>query len=232
MIAAILNPKRKCYELILSASTKQNLYNEHKLSDGMIGCAVKTVDAKEIDKIIGLREVSHQGVAMRVAPLEYHNIKDLLEQIADKKSVIIALDNVTDPQNVGAIVRSAVAFGAHGVLIPKFNSSIESGALVKAAVGNFEKIPICVESNLNSAFRILKDHGYWIFGLVGGATENISLIKKYDKVVLVLGSEGEGMRKLVKENCDVLIKIPIQNTDSLNVSNAAAIALYEASINA
>ncbi len=230
VIAALNNTRRKFYELLITQACKDELSGVMKFTSKELGCNVHIVDSKQIEKLSGLSSASHQGIALMVAPLEAVFLKDVIDKTSSKKrSVIVAMDNITDPQNFGAIIRSACAFNADAIVTTKNNSASESAALSKAAVGTIEKIDICVEANLSNTFKTLQKSGYWVIGLDGTAKEDIKLIKKYDKVVLVLGSEGEGIRNLVKENCDILVKIPISNTDSLNVSNAAAIALYEAS---
>lgn len=231
VLAALQNPERKCYELLITSACKQSIAEECNFLDKNLACSIRIVDSKELDKVIKNKDVPHQGIALKVAPLESKKLKDILKNVKSAKSTILVLDNLTDPQNVGAIIRSSVAFGVDAVVIPKNNSSIESAALTKAAVGNYEKMPLCIETNLNNVFRTLREQGYWVLGLDGAAKENISCARNYDKVVLVLGSEGEGMRKLTRENCDLLLKIPIRNAESLNVSNAAAVALYEVAAN-
>jgi 23S rRNA (guanosine2251-2'-O)-methyltransferase len=229
VVAALNNPNRKFYELLITQSCKEELSGVMQFTSKELGCNVHIVDSKQIEKLSGLGSATHQGIALMVAPLEPISLKDVMAKTAAKKqSVIIAMDNITDPQNFGAIIRSACAFNADAIVTTKNNSASESAALSKASVGTIEKLGICVEANLSNAFKALQKSGYWVIGLDGSAKDDIKLIKKYDKVVIVLGSEGEGMRSLVKENCDLLVKIPIANTDSLNVSNAAAIALYEA----
>ena len=230
VIAALNNPRRKYYELLITKTCKEELAGVMQITSKELGCNVHVVEGREIEKLSGLNSAVHQGIALMVSPLESVPLKDILEKPeAQNKSIIVAMDNITDPQNFGAIVRSACAFGANAIITTKNNSASETAALSKASVGTLEKVDICIEANLSNAFKLLKKQGYWIFGLDGSAKDDTKLLKKYDKVVLVLGSEGEGLRNLVKENCDVLVKIPISNTDSLNVSNAAAIALYEAS---
>ncbi len=232
VIAALNNPRRKFYQLLITKSCKDELSSLMQFTSKEIGCNVHIVESKEIEKLSGLSTATHQGIALMVSPLDPVSLVDVIKKTNSKsKSIILALDNITDPQNFGAIVRSACAFNTDAIITTKNNSASETAALSKASVGTLEKVDICVEANLSNAFKTLKKHGYWVFGLDGNAKDDIKLLKKYDKVVLVLGSEGEGIRNLVRDNCDVLIKIPILNTDSLNVSNAAAIALYESTGN-
>ncbi len=232
VIAALNNPRRKFYQLLVTKACKDELAGSVQMNSKELGCNVHVVEPREIEKLSGLSSAVHQGIALMVSPLEPVQLQEVIKKAeAKSKSIIIAMDNITDPQNFGAIVRSACAFNADAIVTTKNNSASETAALSKASVGTIEKIDICIEANLSNTFKTLKKHGYWVIGLDGSAKDDIKLLKKYDKVVLVLGSEGEGMRNLVKDNCDLLVKIPISNTDSLNVSNAAAIALYESNSN-
>ena len=142
--------------------------------------------------------------------------------------MIVILDQVSDPQNIGAIIRSCVAFGVDGLVVQDKNSPVESGAMVKATAGTMEHIKISRVTNLSRAIEILKDCGYWVIGMDGYADVTIDKVNKDGKIALVMGSEGKGMRRLVQENCDTSVKLNIApEVESLNVSTAAAIAIYE-----
>ncbi len=167
---------------------------------------------------------AHQGVALRTPPLE----GVALEEIAVAGSgVILVLDQVTDPQNVGAILRSAAAFGARGVVMQDRHAPPLGGALAKAAAGAMERMPVARVVNLSRALEALADAGWTNIGLDSEAEIRLSDALNAPAVVVVLGSEGEGLRRLVAEHCDVLAAIPMPGRfDSLNVASAAAIALY------
>jgi 23S rRNA (guanosine2251-2'-O)-methyltransferase len=144
--------------------------------------------------------------------------------------VIVMLDQVTDPQNVGAVFRSALAFGAKGIVLQERNAPALSGALAKAAAGAIERLPCARVVNLSRALETLADLGWRAVGLDGSAQETLEEALDERPTVLVMGSEGEGLRRLVAEHCDTLARIPMPGGfESLNVSNAAAVALYEAS---
>jgi len=169
----------------------------------------------------------HQGVALRIQPLEPAGL-DEFEAAAG--AVLLMLDQVTDPQNVGAILRSAAAFGASGVILQDRNAPRFTGALAKAAAGAVDRVPVARVVNLSRALEELAEAGWRAVGLTGAAERDLAEALDARPTVLVLGSEGEGLRRLVAEHCDELAKIAMPGGfESLNVSNAAAIALYEAS---
>jgi 23S rRNA (guanosine2251-2'-O)-methyltransferase len=167
----------------------------------------------------------HQGIALDVAPLEPTPLADL----AANKGILLMLDQVTDPQNVGAVFRTAAAFGARGVVLQDRHAPPLAGALAKAAAGAVDRIAHARETNLSRALERLDDLGWRAVGLDGEATETLAETLDGRPTVLVLGSEGEGLRRLVREHCDALTRIPMQGGfESLNVAAAAAVALYEA----
>jgi 23S rRNA (guanosine2251-2'-O)-methyltransferase len=169
----------------------------------------------------------HQGVALRPTPLEE---ADLADFEARPGAVVLVLDQVTDPQNVGAILRSAAAFGVAGVVLQERHAPKLTGALAKAAAGAVERVPIARVVNLSRALDELTEAGWRAVGLAGGGERDLGAVLDGGPTVLVLGSEGEGLRRLVAEHCDELAKIPMPGGfESLNVSAAAAVALYEAS---
>ncbi|HEV2532979.1 23S rRNA (guanosine(2251)-2'-O)-methyltransferase RlmB [Phenylobacterium sp.] len=169
---------------------------------------------------------SHQGVAMRAGPLETVGLEDFA---GGPGAVVLMLDQVTDPQNVGAILRSAAAFGAQGVILQDRHAPRFTGALAKAAAGALERVPVARVVNLSRALEELSESGWRTIGLSGEAEQPLAAVLDARPTVLVLGSEGEGLRRLVGEHCDELAKIPMPGGfESLNVSAAAAVALYEA----
>lgn len=169
----------------------------------------------------------HQGVALRPVPLEDAELADFE---ARPGAVLLVLDQVTDPQNVGAILRSAAAFGVAGMVLQDRNAPKLTGALAKAAAGAVERVPVARVVNLSRALDELGKLGWRAVGLAGEADRGLGDVLDGTPTVIVLGSEGEGIRRLVAEHCDELAKIPMPGGfESLNVSAAAAIALYEAS---
>lgn len=173
----------------------------------------------------------HQGMALEVEPLAQPALEDLLDRLPGPeagRSVLIALDQITDPHNVGAILRSAAAFGAAGVIATRDHAAPESGTLAKAASGAFEHVPYVQVTNLARTLDLLKDRGFWVLGLAAEAESSIAEWSPGPASALVLGAEGSGLRRLSRERCDQLLRLPTREPiGQLNVSNAAAVALYE-----
>lgn len=188
--------------------------------------ALEVADANTVARTLPQGAV-HQGIALRPGPLPD---VDLADFEARPGAVLLMLDQVTDPQNVGAILRSAAAFGAAGVILQERHAPRLTGALAKAAAGSLERVALARVVNLSRALDQLTDAGWRAVGLTGAAERPLGEVLDGAPTVLVLGSEGEGMRRLVAEHCDELAKIPMPGGfESLNVSAAAAVALYEAS---
>jgi len=173
---------------------------------------------------------SNQGIAASVSPIEYTEFDDLITLLESKKekALVVILDKVEDPHNLGSIVRTAVCAGVDGIIIPKRRSSQITATVEKTSAGAVEQIPIVQVNNLNSAIEKLKDIGFWVVGAEADGDKNYFDIEYDMKCVLVLGGENQGISTLVKKNCDFLVKIPMPgNFNSLNVSNAASILIYE-----
>lgn len=174
-------------------------------------------------------DAPHQGLVAEVDPLEDMWLGDLLMQGKDDQRPLVILDQVTDPHNVGAILRSAAAFGAVALVTQDRNSPAESGSLARAASGALETVPWCRVVNLARALGEIGDAGYWRIGLDGDGTATLEEALADTQPCLVLGAEGEGLRHNTVEHCDQVARLPISKAmESLNVSNAAAIALYAA----
>ena len=184
----------------------------------------------ELDRLTG--GGVHQGVALQLPAYDYADVEDVLGDALDAQAgVVVALDGITDPRNLGAVIRSAAAFGAQGVVIPERRSAQMTAAAWKTSAGAAARVPVARVTNLNRTLKQFADAGFTVAGLAGGAEADVAGFPGIDgPVLLVIGSEGEGLSRLVRENCDVLISIPISSdVESLNASVAAAIALYEVS---
>jgi 23S rRNA (guanosine2251-2'-O)-methyltransferase len=174
-------------------------------------------------------DAPHQGVVIEVEPLEDAWLDGLLHD-AGERAVLLVLDQVTDPHNVGAILRSAAAFGAIGIVTQDRHSPPESGVIAKAASGALERVPWVRVVNLARSLEDIGDAGFWRLGLTGDAEMELKDALGPKRIALVLGAEGPGLRPNTREHCDALARLPISDAvDRLNVSNAAAVALYAAS---
>lgn len=219
--AALANPRRRLHRLVITAAALE------KLADGLEGRGIKPqiVSAQEISHLLK-EDAVHQGVAMEVAMLPELSLDEYIRREGVEKPLIL-LDQVTDPHNIGAILRSAAAFGAGAVVLPKDHAPQESAVLAKASSGGIELVPMITVTNLAQTMEALKKHGYWCVGLDGEAKQTIGEAKLSRQTALVLGAEGRGLRRLTAERADLLVRLPIEaQMESLNVSNAAAIALY------
>jgi 23S rRNA (guanosine2251-2'-O)-methyltransferase len=183
----------------------------------------------DLDKIT--EGAVHQGVAMKVPPYDYKDADDLLDAAAEagEPPLIVALDNITDPRNLGAVLRSAGAFGAHGVLVPERRAAGVTASAWKVSAGAAARVPVARATNLARELGELKKSGCFVVGLdAGGDMQVGELAYATDPLVLVIGSEGKGLSRLVREACDAVVSIPIATTtESLNAAVAAGITLYE-----
>ncbi|BAB73116.1 23S rRNA (guanosine(2251)-2'-O)-methyltransferase RlmB [Anabaena sp. FACHB-709] len=191
------------------------------------GAVIDEVDTKRLDQITD--QANHQGIAAQIAPYSYI---DLYELIAQAKTVtdpvIVVADSITDPHNLGAIIRTAEAIGAQGLVIPQRRASGITSTVVKVAAGALENFPVARVVNLGRALEDLKEAGFWIYGTAAGGSEPLHTVSFRGPIVLVIGSEGEGLSMLTQRSCDVLVSIPLMGkTPSLNASVAAGMALYE-----
>ncbi|MEL6584464.1 MAG: 23S rRNA (guanosine(2251)-2'-O)-methyltransferase RlmB [Pseudomonadota bacterium] len=222
---ALLNPARTRHRLIVTKNAADRLGEAIPTS----GMAPEMADARKFPAPIDPGSV-HQGAALEVSPLDWGSVSELCAP-QNEAPLVVLLDRVTDPHNVGAILRSAEVFGARAVIAPHRHSAPESGALAKTASGALERQPYLRVPNLARAMSALKEMGYTILGLDGEAETDIATALPQGPLAITLGAEGPGLRELTRQSCDALVKIPFaRDFGSLNVSNAAAVALYTASM--
>ena len=220
VFAALENPKRN----VLRIYCNKAIYNKNMSLIQNFPHIVVTNDS-ELEKVIG-SNVDHQGVIARVSYMSNNKINNISEEV---KRVVI-LDHITDVHNIGSIIRSAAAFGIEDIIVPEDNFPMENAVIAKTASGALELVNIYRVVNLSHAVRILKKMGFWIIGLEASGGEVLSkkVINEYNKIAIILGSEGRGIRRLIKEKCDLLMRIEMsKRMESLNVSNAAAIFFHE-----
>jgi 23S rRNA (guanosine2251-2'-O)-methyltransferase len=228
-LAVLANPERICFRVLIATSEDKDL--EMKVSKARQSVPgrpeIESLDRGEIKRLLGPGAV-HQGVALLAGPLPDVAIEDVLPPASTVEAVIVVLDQASDPRNVGAVMRSAAAFGAAAVVVQDRHGPPVTGALCKAASGAVEWVPLVRTVNIARTLKTLKDTGFWCLGLDGSAKKILAGADMTGKVALVLGSEGGGLRRLVRDSCDLLVRVPISDpVESLNLSNAAAVALYE-----
>jgi len=222
--AALANPERGKIKLLATKEALSEL--PESLLKNPKTPSIEVVERIEIDNLVPEGAV-HQGLALLVEPLTNLTVDDLCE-LEDPNLIIVALDRANDPHNIGAILRSAAAFGVTAVILPDRHAPETTGTLAKSASGALEHVPLIRVPNLVQALKKLKDHNYWVAGLTADAPQTIAQAKLTGRIVLTVGAEGAGMRRLSAETCDYLVRIPMSGAmESLNMSNAAAIALYE-----
>ncbi len=226
--AALANPARRCRRLLATQSALAGL---RRRVGGRLGGADLGVEATthaELARNLP-RGAVHQGVGLEVEALPARAIDEACARQRDAEAPppVVVLDQVTDPQNVGAVLRAAAAFGALAVVVPERHAPHESGALAKAASGALEAVALVRVANLARALDDLKRLDYWCLGLEPAAADTLADANPGGAVALVLGAEGAGLRRLTRERCDLSVRLPISGAvESLNVAAAAAVALY------
>ncbi len=228
VIEALRNPKRKVLRVFLTEESKKNIHkkspNKNLLNDVKVYFKTK----KELDKYSTRENLQHQGY---VAEVEHIQKPTLKEYIKEKNNItLICLDGVTDPRNIGSLIRSAASFNIDGVIIKERNFPSESKLMYKAASGAIEYIKIFEVSNINSTLKNLKEKNFWVYGFDSDGKEDFTDIEWKGNNILLFGSEGSGMHKHTSKYADFLVKIEInEKIESLNISNSAAIVFHHLS---
>lgn len=237
---AVLNPKRKIHTIYVTEQGQKMLSSvlEKAQKAGLQRPAMQITDKTALEKMLPENAV-HQGVALQAQPLQVPSLEDFCAALPQdgsniRDNILVILDQVTDPHNIGAILRSAAAFGAKALIVQDRHTPEITGTLAKSASGAVEHVPILREVNLARSISLLQKHGILCAGFdERGAMTPAELtadknLSSYAGIALVMGAEGDGMRRLTAESCDVLVRLPSKGAiQSLNVSNAAAVALYE-----
>ncbi len=218
-----INAKKVLKVFLITNFNDQKIIN--LIKENKINCV--TVSPSEMERMS--EGGVHQGVAAELKPYQTVSLEEIIFKARKKeKKIIVMLDNISDPHNLGAILRSADVFEASGVILPKHNSVSLNATVAKTSAGAINYVPVAVVNNLNQAIKTLKDEGYWIVATDGSATISYSSIKYDFPVVVVIGSEGKGVSSLVLKNSDYIVKIPqFGHVNSLNASVAAGILLAE-----
>jgi 23S rRNA (guanosine2251-2'-O)-methyltransferase len=225
VVAAWTNPRRRCHRLLVTSEA------EERLPEPVSGRPrPEIVGRPEIERLLPPGSV-HQGIALLADPLPVLGIEDICRTLEpETTAVVVVLDRAVDPQNIGAVLRSAAAFGAKAVILPIHHAPDATPAMAKAASGALETVPLVHVSNLARALDQLKKAGFWCIGFDMEAPTKLADADLGGKAALVMGAEGEGLRRLTRETCDLLVRIPLIGAmESLNLSVSTAIALYETS---
>lgn len=219
--AALANPLRPCRRLAVTANAQARL----GALAARPGLEVATGTPRDLDRLVGADAV-HQGAVLEAGPLPERALEDVVP--ADPApACVIVLDQILDPRNIGAILRTAAATGVAAAILPRHGSALLGGACAKAASGALDLVPLMTAANLGQALAGLKDRGFWLVGLDGAAAMPLEAAPTYPRCALVLGAEGKGLRRLTREGCDLVARLSIEpRIESLNVSVAAGIAMY------
>jgi 23S rRNA (guanosine2251-2'-O)-methyltransferase len=215
-------------EVVVARGVEESFIKELKALDVL----VRFTSRIEMDQMVGTTQ--HQGVVAEVEDLKWASVDEIFERAESRGEplLIVLLDGITDPRNFGAIIRSAEVLGAHGVVVEERRSAPLSPVVAKTAAGAVAYLPVAQTKNLPRFIDALKEDNVWVYGAAGEAAQDIGRTDFSGKLALVIGAEGEGLRRLVREKCDVLVKIPTTGrVQSLNASVAAGILLYEATRN-
>jgi 23S rRNA (guanosine2251-2'-O)-methyltransferase len=226
VMAALEDAHDKPFEILLADTRNDERARRVQELARSFNVPVRVVARSDLD--LKSPELRHQGVLAYVPEIAFDG-EDTLYRPAEKNRLLLALDGVQDPHNLGACLRTAEAVGVDAVIIPRDRSASLTAVARKSAAGSAERIPLIAVTNLARSLDKLKELGYWLTGLAGEATETLYEVDLTGPTVLVMGAEGEGMRRLTREACDRLVRIPMHGkAESLNVSVATAVCLYEA----
>ena len=225
VIEALRNPKRKVLRVFLTEESKKNIHRKSPKINLLNDVKVYFKTKKELDKYSTKENLLHQGYVAEIEHFEFPLLKDFVKEKND--ITLVCLDGVTDPRNIGSLIRSAAAFGVDGIIIKERNFPSDSKLMFKAASGAIEYLNIFTVSNINSTLKNLKDKNFWVYGFDGNGEKNFTDIEWKGNNILLFGSEGSGMHQHTSKYADFLVKIDIdKKIESLNISNSAAIVFH------
>ncbi len=230
------NPVLECLHARVPATAlyvAEGAGNDERLSESVRLAADRALPVLEVNKLELDRMTGngmHQGIGLAIPPFEYANLQDLMAEAAalPKPGMFVILDNITDPRNLGAVIRSVGAFGGNGVIIPERRSASVTAVAWRTSAGTAARVPVAKETNMNRTIKEFQQNGYQVVGLDAGGDHTLDTYDGTDNVVIVVGSEGKGISRLVRENCDTIMSIPTEPwVESLNASVAAGVVLSE-----
>ncbi|NLB88212.1 MAG: 23S rRNA (guanosine(2251)-2'-O)-methyltransferase RlmB [Syntrophomonadaceae bacterium] len=227
-IMEALKAGRKIHKIYIQEGREGKRIEELTRLANSKGIFIQYVEKQRLDKMY--TQTNHQGIVAQVEAYEYSDIEEVLELAAMKgeEPFILILDGIEDPQNLGSIIRTAECAGVHGVVIPRHNATEVNETVAKASAGAIEYVKVVQETNIVNTIKTLKKYGLWVVGADMSGSSDYYATKIPSPTALVIGGEGRGIRRLVKENCDIIVKIPMYgNIASLNASVAAALLIYE-----
>ena len=225
VIEALRNPKRKVLRVFLTEESKKNIHRKSPKKNLLSDVKVYFKTKKELDKYSTKENLLHQGYVAEIEHFEFPLLKDFVKEKND--ITLVCLDGVTDPRNIGSLIRSAAAFGVDGIIIKERNFPSDSKLMFKAASGAIEYLNIFTVSNINSTLKNLKDKNFWVYGFDGNGEKSFTDIEWKGNNILLFGSEGSGMHQHTSKYADFLVKIDIdKKIESLNISNSAAIVFH------
>ena len=225
VIEALKNPKRKVLRVFLTEESKKKIHRENQMQNLLKDIKIYFKNKKEMDKYTGNENILHQGFVAEVEHLDNLEIKEFIK---NKSSLTFAcLNEVTDPRNIGSVVRSAASFNLDGIIVKERHFPDESKLLYKSASGCMEHVNIFKVSNINTSLKFLREKNFWVYGFDSKGKEELTNIKWEGNNILLLGSEGFGMKKHTLNYTDFLVKINInEKIESLNISNSASIIFH------
>ena len=223
---ALKNPKRKVLRVFLTEESKKAIHRENQRTNLLKDIKIHFKNKKELDKYTNHDQILHQGFVAEVEHLEVNPLKKFINSL-DKKINLVCLDNVTDPRNIGSIVRSAVAFNIDGIIVKERSFPSESKLMFKAASGTMEYINIFEVSNINTTLKYLREKNFWVYGFDGNGKKDFTEIKWDGNNILLFGSEGYGMKEHTTKYTDFMVKIEInEKVESLNIANSASLVFH------
>ena len=223
----LANPLRRCHRIFVTGQTSKVV--THLPANRSWHLPEPEIYQRAVLDASLPRGAIHQGIAVEVDPLPSVEISDICDALsADQSAVVVILDQATDPRNIGAVLRSAAAFGANACIMQNRHAPDVTGVMAKAASGALEKVPLIQVTNIVRSMKELQASGFWCVGLDGNADRDLASANLSGRIALAVGAEGRGLRRLTREHCDIMVRIPISSAvENLNLSTAAAVALYE-----